>query len=90
MSKQQSFDYYLSKETKAFLVKHRCLSNEINSEVEKWQKSSLSEARRASTIHFAEESALIEDIKSSDTNVALSSLGVTRGHYESLSSVVET
>lgn len=89
MSILLSFDHYLNEETKAFLVKHRCLSSEVNNDVEKWEKGSSREARRASIIHFAEESALIEGIKSADTITALSSLGITREHYESLSSVVE-
>ncbi len=89
MSILLSFDHYLNEETKAFLVKHRCLSSEVNNDVEKWEKNSSSEARRASIIHFAEEFALVEGIKSSDTNAALSSLGITRERYESLTSVAE-
>ena len=84
MSILLSFDHYLNEETKAFLVKHRCLSSEVNNDVEKWGKNSSSEARRASIIHFAEEFALVEGIKSSDTNAALSSLGITRTRAEQL------
>lgn len=89
MLKQLSFDHYINEETKAFLDNHRCVAGEIESDLEKWQQSSSIEARRASIIHFAEESALVEGIKSSDTNAALSSLGITREHYESLASVAE-
>ena len=89
MLKQQSFDHYINEETKAFLDNHRRIAGEIKSDLEKWQQSSSIEARRASIIHFAEESALVEGVLSSDTNAALSSLGITREHYESLASVAE-
>lgn len=89
MLKQQSFDHYINEETKAFLDNHRCVAGEIKRDVGKWQQSSSIEARHASIIHFAEESALVEGIKSSDTKAALSSLGITREHYESLASVAE-
>lgn len=81
--------HYINEETKAFLDNHRRVAGEIKNDVEKWQQSSSIEARRASIIHFAEESALVEGVLSSDTNAALSSLGTTRENYESLTSVAE-
>lgn len=86
---EPSIDNCFNEEIKVFLSNHRCLSKQIISDIEKWQNSSARDVHRASIVHFSEEAALVEGVKTGDIYTELSSLSTTRSLYEGLVSVTE-